>query len=62
MNLRSKASAIVVRFRATATNTNMRELALLGSEIASVALKPETDLFIYETSSGNSSRNQQGAS
>ena len=46
MNLGLEASAIVVRLRATATNTNMRELALLCREIAGVALKPVADFFL----------------
>ena len=48
MNLGLEASAIVVRLRATATNTNMRELALLFREIAGVALKPVADFFHME--------------
>ena len=46
MNLGREASALVVRFRTTATNTNMRELALLGSEIADLALKPKANFFL----------------
>ena len=45
MNLGRKASAIVVRLRATATNTNMRKLASLSSEMAAVALKPVATFF-----------------
>ena len=48
MNIGCKASAVIVRFRATATNANMRELELLGREIASVALKPEADFFLVK--------------
>ena len=45
MNLGREAAAIVVRFRTTATNTNMRELTVFASEIADVALKPVADFF-----------------
>ena len=45
MNLGREASAIVVRLRATATNTNMRELASVSSEMAAVALKPVANFF-----------------
>ena len=48
MNLGLEASAIVVRLRATATNKNVRELALLGSEIADLALKPVAEFFLVE--------------
>ena len=48
MDLGLEASAIVVRFGATATSANMREFALLGREIARDALKPEADLFIVK--------------